>query len=481
MKLGFILGPTILGRLIPVFSKTMLPPEVIGLSASPTGELHGRLDLNACRPISDCHTKPKPISGRCLPPRRPQDHHLRTRTPCLGNHVDPGAILLIDIDHHHLIKSWEPGHCLGEPPSHHYVPDFDFRVRFHGTESVFVDRQTVPEGKSVNETHIVFIASSIIVSDIASDNLGILYHYGPFLLDLFVVEGPPPLGSTLEEKLDNVVSGWFAPLLLTYFGLHSDLFGFTGHSLPAWICKIPFKDALALSLILSAQGIVELGGYLSFGEVMQAKKRISSQSQQIIKLFNHMEDQHPGTITTQFFTSISLSKFMHEDICSLSFEKLASLIILPFHRKWNSQGKVVFHNGSWRTINHHVLQMAPCSIGILVDRPKIQPPPSLSATKPSYSMAGSWEAMLDAEVLKDLRLGFLQTGNMSIREEKVDDGADLALKIHVMKEGHDLIIVGRCHGTNSGLLSGLTEWVEFPELGPVGDILADNKKYFHLI
>ncbi|GFY82067.1 hypothetical protein Acr_02g0003070 [Actinidia rufa] len=226
----------------------------------------------------------------------------------------------------------------------------------------------------------------------------------------------------------------------------------------------------------------------------KASSGISSQSQQIIKLFNHMEDQHPGTITTQSFTSISLSKFMHEDICSLAFEKLASLIILPFHRKWNSQGKVVFHNGSWRTINHHVLQIAPCSIGILVDRPKIQPPPSLMAKCLQVHMSvvrffticdnpgkGSWEAMLDAEVLKDLRLGFLQTGNMSIREEMVDDGADLALKIHVMKEGHDLIIVGRCHGTNSGLLSGLTEWVEFLELGPVGDILADNKKYFHLI
>ena len=106
------------------------------------------------------------------------------------------------------------------------------------------------------------------------------------LLGLFVPDGLP-LGSTLEEKLDTVVSGWFAPLLLTYCGLHSDLFGvldlryqtilwvtlfgssvvkFTGHFLPALICKIPFKDALALSLILSAQGIVELSGCLTFRE-----------------------------------------------------------------------------------------------------------------------------------------------------------------------------------------------------------------------
>ena len=81
--------------------------------------------------------------------------------------------------------------------------------------------------------------------------------------------------------------------------------------------------------------------------------------------------------------------------------------------------------------------------------------------------------MLDAEVLKDLRLGFSQMGNVSIREEKVDDGADLALKIHATEEGHNLIIVGRRHSTNSALLSGLMEWVEFPDLGPVGDILAE--------
>lgn len=63
-------------------------------------------------------------------------------------------------------------------------------------------------------------------------------------------------------------------------------------------------------------------------------------------------------------------------------------------------------------------------------------------------------------------------GNLRFRDERVEDGAELALRVRSLEEGYDLIIVGKRHGGDSRMLSGLTPWVEFPELGPVGDILA---------
>ncbi|XP_058183922.1 cation/H(+) antiporter 4-like isoform X1 [Rhododendron vialii] len=508
---------------------------------------------------------------------------------------------------------------------------------------LWIVRQT-PEGKPVKEVHIIFISSVVLVSAIMCDNLGILYHYGPFLLGLFVPDGPP-LGSTLVERLETLVSGWFAPLLLTYCGLHSDIFAvsdlrfqfilwtvlfgaivvkFTANFVPALICKMPVKDAIALSLVLSGQGIVELAAFLAFRENetldtqtfstvaaavcltaiaipllvqsiydrsrryggyqkrnilhslenselrilvtahrpedamaainlleaysptketplaiyalhlmelvgrahpilinhqlgQKATSSSASRSLPITKLFDQFELQYSGYVVVQSFTAISFNKFMHEDICSLAFEKLVSLIVLPFHRKWNAQGKVVFDNNAWRNMNRQVLQMAPCSVGVLVDRRKIQQQPQQFGGQPQvapYRVAivflggdddrealayakrmaksphvfltvvrffaygdddsgdGSWDAMLDAEVLKDLRLAFAQAGNLRFREERVEDGPELALRVRSLEEAYDLIIVGRRHGGDSRMLAGLTEWVEFPELGPVGDILA---------
>lgn len=86
----------------------------------------------------------------------------------------------------------------------------------------------------------------------------------------------------------------------------------------------------------------------------KATSSTASRSLLINKLFNQLEFQFSGFVAVQCFTAVSLYKFVHEDICSLAFEKLVSLIVLPFHRKWNAQGKVVFDNAAWRNINQQV-------------------------------------------------------------------------------------------------------------------------------
>jgi len=39
---------------------------------------------------------------------------------------------------------------------------------------------------------------------------------------------------------------------------------------------------------------------------------------------------------------------------------------------------------------------------------------------------------------------------------------------------YDLILAGRCHETEPEALSNVSEWMNLPELGPIGDILASE-------
>ncbi|XP_059627069.1 cation/H(+) antiporter 4-like [Cornus florida] len=520
---------------------------------------------------------------------------------------------------------------------------------------LWIIRQT-PEGKPVDELYITFISCGVLLSAIISDFLGAqMYHVGPLILGLAIPVGPP-LGSTLEERFDTFVTGFFTPVLMTLCGMKTNfhsvinlfvmkmlltvcavgtIINFIGIFLPSLTWKMPLKDATTLSLILSSQGIVEMAGLLSLTQnqlssystrlitlslslsqieaqtinreafsivtlivllaalivpwlvrhlydfsriyigyqkrnilqspvnaemrifvcihrqdealaaikllevsnptresplhvhvlhLMELKGRATpvlinhkfgqkisavSRSRQIIDIFNYYENQFLGLVHVQAFTAISMPKFMHYDICTLAFDKLTSLVILPFHRKWNSQGKMIVDNNTLRSINHQVMELAPCSVGILVDRRKIQRTTPVSplyrvavlflggdddrealayakrmAQSPAVHLTvmrlvaevnmgeDNWETMLDAENLKDIRLQSSPRGNVMYREEKVRDGPGTALVIRTMEEICDLIMVGRRHRLDSPVLSGLLEWTELPELGAIGDLLA---------
>ncbi|XP_071934425.1 cation/H(+) antiporter 3-like [Coffea arabica] len=498
----------------------------------------------------------------------------------------------------------------------------------------WIIKQT-PEGKPVHRVYIIIISGAVLLAVILTDNAGVNFLYGPFLLGLALPDGPP-LGSTLVDKLETLACGMLTPLLVTYCSMKVNLtvlydlewvwrvwaliavcltMKFAAILFPALVCKVPIKDALALSFVMCTQGVVQMAFYFTFaiaqifdGETLTtvtasvlliaagtqlsamslydysriytgyhkrdiehipynaelrvltcthrlddvlAVRRIlessfpnkesplavyalnlvelvgraspllidhqlgqkassgGSRSQKIIEFFRSFQQQYSGLVSVQLFTAMSLPRFMHHDVCSLAFDKLASLIILPFHRKWNQQGKLILDNSSLRIINCSVYDMAPCSVGILVDRHKIKRPSPLSliysvavifiggaddreALAYGKRMARSpgihltvirfipwdpmseiqWDAVLDAELLKDTRLQGTHQDNIVYREEKVKDGAETALQVHAMEEAFDLIMVGRRHREESPQLLGLNEWIELPELGPIGDMLA---------
>lgn len=556
-----------------------------------------------------------------------------------------------------------------------------------------------PEGRPVDVSFVIFMTFFVLFTVMVTDNVGISYQYGPFLLGLVVPDGPP-LGSTLVDKLDTIISGLFAPLFLTYCGLKVNLVILFDLEFAAviWVtialsflskyftvlltslaCNVPPKDAASLAFMMNTQGFIQMSFYfnnvvnqvhsitfkfitfwiingscwlvafcytLGYGcflnclflievivqglhksytrpspsnemqtfdgetfsmltssvivtaaasyifvgflhdyskiyagyrkrnienssltselrilscayrpdDVLAAKKLLdasfpckespisvyalhlveqvgqatpllidhqlgqkhssqvsNARSQKILDMFQSFEMQHSELATVQFFTAISMLKFMHHDICSLAFDKLTFFIMLPFHRRWNQQGRMVSDSTTLRTINCNVLDMAPCSVGILIDRHKIRKkmPGGPSAYQVAVIFIGGsddrealaygrrmsmspevqftlmrlvplnpdmaesqWDTVLDAEMLKSVRVLEQQRDNVVYREERVTDGAESALILHAMEEAFDLILVGRRHKDKTPQLSGLTEWNDLPELGPLGDMLA---------
>jgi Kef-type K+ transport system membrane component KefB len=94
-----------------------------------------------------------------------------------------------------------------------------------------------------------------------------------------VIPDGPPLGAAIVDRLDCFVSALLMPIFFTLCGLKTNVFsvqkwktvvvillvvfiGFLGKiigtMLPPLFCRMPFRDALALGLLMNSKGIVEL-------------------------------------------------------------------------------------------------------------------------------------------------------------------------------------------------------------------------------
>ncbi|MBA0853382.1 hypothetical protein Goshw_016637, partial [Gossypium schwendimanii] len=232
--------------------------------------------------------------------------------------------------------------------------------------------------------------------------------------------------------------------------------------------------------------------------------------------FYEYEGNNWDSVTVNAFTTITPLKLMHDDICAMALDKQTSFIILPFHRKWSIDGSLEEENNMVKNLNCNILDQAPCSIGILIDRGRIQKLMKPSSSSSSFSigmlfLGGNddrealtlakrmardprvkltvihliayqdckndvyWDTVLDIEMLKDVKQnnGVLGNGcNIKYVEEVSNCGAQTIKLIRSIANGYDLMIVGRRYGVESILLTGLSEWSEFPDLGVVGDLFA---------
>ncbi|TKY46630.1 Cation/H(+) antiporter 4 [Spatholobus suberectus] len=228
-------------------------------------------------------------------------------------------------------------------------------------------------------------------------------------------------------------------------------------------------------------------------------------SGELIVTFDLFERDYAASATANTYTAISPVTLMHEDVCHLALDKNAAIIILPFHVKWGGDGSIESEDSNTRSMNSKVLDRAPCSIGILVNRG-----PS-GVNSASYKVAmvflggpddrealclakrfaknrdnrlfvyrllardddiSDWEHMMDDEELREVRGAYVKLENVTYEEWTIDDASQTTLFIKDIAKRFDFIVVGRRNGVRTSHTSGLENWTEYSELGVIGDLLA---------
>ncbi|KAL5701635.1 hypothetical protein ACHQM5_026951 [Ranunculus cassubicifolius] len=243
-----------------------------------------------------------------------------------------------------------------------------------------------------------------------------------------------------------------------------------------------------------------------------------NRSEHIINAFRMFEQQYDERIFSLYsFSALSPSATMHQDICSLAANTRVSLVILPFHRQLDSDG-IMESKATIRNVNSSVLKLSPCTVGILIDRRRVGASTSIASQSKSlfhivliflggaddrevltygmhmvegpntiltlirFSVMGDMinsnpkmEKKLDAELLDVFSRKYIGRERVNYREEVVSGAFEIVKVVTEFEGRFDLIMVGRQHGKESELFSGLVEWNEYPELGLMGDLLATSR------
>ncbi|XP_019439269.1 PREDICTED: cation/H(+) antiporter 24-like [Lupinus angustifolius] len=144
---------------------------------------------------------------------------------------------------------------------------------------VWID-DNIPEGGSVNHSFVVAILLGVLVMGFITDFLGISIANGPLWLGLVIPDGPR-LGATIIEKSETIMNDLLIPFSYLMVGSYTDVFamsnvdwsslvplftmvltGYLTKFFSTWFAaiywRIPFRDGLTLSFIMSLRGQIEL-------------------------------------------------------------------------------------------------------------------------------------------------------------------------------------------------------------------------------
>ena len=133
-------------------------------------------------------------------------------------------------------------------------------------------------GEPVKETYICFTLSLVLACSFVTDTIGIHALFGAFVIGILVPKDGPFAG-VLIEKIEDLVSGIFLPLYFVSSGLKTNVatingslswallvlvifnacFGkIIGTVVVSLLCKMPYREALALGFLMNTKGLVEL-------------------------------------------------------------------------------------------------------------------------------------------------------------------------------------------------------------------------------
>lgn len=243
----------------------------------------------------------------------------------------------------------------------------------------------------------------------------------------------------------------------------------------------------------------------------------NSDSTQIVVAFEAF--QQLSRVSIRPTTAISAMSSMHEDICSSAYSKGAAMIILPFHKHQRLDGQLETTRADFRHVNRKVLEHAPCSVGLLIDR-GLGGPTHIAASNVNSVMTvlffgghddheavayGAWmaehpginliivrfmlqpnvvgevvsinmddipnaeESNFDEEFLDTYKKNVSQDSSITYEERVVSNAAETTEAIREYNRCN-LFLVGRM--PDGELAAALKTKCECPELGPIGSLLT---------
>ncbi|KAK7281073.1 hypothetical protein RIF29_08748 [Crotalaria pallida] len=240
-------------------------------------------------------------------------------------------------------------------------------------------------------------------------------------------------------------------------------------------------------------------------------RSVSCSSAQIHNALMQYAQQNDEYASVYSFTSMSNYDTMHDDVCRISLEMGANILIMPFHKRWEIDGSVEVISRSIQIMNIRILERAPCSVGILIDRGVLSGFPSLLAARIKYNVAvlfiggvddaealaytirmarhasvnvtiirfllfgeeNSKDRKRDSDLIDEYKYFNAANQRFSMVDQVVRDGIEMSTNIRRLVEHFDLLIVGKEH-PESILLQGHEQWSECKELGVIGDMLASQ-------
>lgn len=257
-----------------------------------------------------------------------------------------------------------------------------------------------------------------------------------------------------------------------------------------------------------------------------------AESDQIINAFGNFEQANQTAVTVHSLTAVSPYTTMHEDISHLAQDKHVAFILVPYHKLPRADGRLHGYNISICEFNQKLLNNAPCSVGILVDRGVgtsvqcnstdfgksefhiamlfIGGPDDHEALSYATRMAektgvtltvvrflqakeentknkSNLEEMtesdegkeIDDDFINEFRFKIMFEEHVSYQEKTVNNGDELMECVSSNYSDSDLYIVGRRDGVKSKLTRELSEWSDSPELGAIGETLITTQATEH--
>ncbi|XP_031288312.1 LOW QUALITY PROTEIN: cation/H(+) antiporter 15-like [Pistacia vera] len=256
---------------------------------------------------------------------------------------------------------------------------------------------------------------------------------------------------------------------------------------------------------------------------------LRAESDQIINAFENFERANEAAVTMHPLTVVSPYSTMHEDIFQIAEDRHVAFILAPYHKLPTADGRLRNDNVSIRQLNQNLLNSAPCSIGILVDRgvgPSIQGN-STEFDKSKFRIAmffigrpDDHEALsyatrmaeksgvtltvvrflqakeentendqsseditestdkvseIDDDFINEFRFKTMCEEHLSYQEKTVNSGDELMECASSNYNKNDLYIVGFRDGVKSKITRELSNLSTSPELGAIGETLVTTR------